>query len=90
MSQEMMDNYEVDVYLFDQKVFFDMSEIRPHIRLHHLKPFPYLFRVVPFALIYHCMPRFHFASEKPYDVAIDFSNYQQDCAFGALTVPASG
>lgn len=88
MSQEMMDNYEVDVYLFDQKVFFDMSEIRPHIRLHHLKPFPYLFRVVPFALIYHCMPRFHFALEKPYDVAIDFSNYQQDCAFGALTVPA--
>ena len=88
MSQEMMDNYEVDVYLFDQKVFFDLSEIRPHIRLHYLKPFPYLFRVVPFSLIMHCMPRFHFASDQPYDVAIDFSNYQQDCAFGALTVPA--
>jgi hypothetical protein len=39
MSQEMMDNYEVDVYLFDRKVFFDLSEIRPHIRTHYLKPF---------------------------------------------------
>ena len=88
MSQEMMDNYEVDVYLFDRKVFFDLSEIRPHIRTHYLKPFPYLFRVVPFALIMRFMPRFRFASDEPYDVAIDFSNYQQDCAFGALTVPA--
>lgn len=88
LSQEMMDDYEVDVYLFEQKVFFDLSEIRPHIRLHYLKPFPYLFRVVPFALIMRFMPRFQFASDEPYDVAIDFSNYQQDCAFGALTVPA--
>ena len=88
MSQEMMDNYEVDVYLFDRKVFFDLSEIRPHIRTHYLKPFPYMFRVVPFALIMRFMPRFHFASGEPYDIAIDFSNYRQDCAFGALTVPA--
>lgn len=88
MSQEMMDDYEVDVYLFDRKVFFDLSEIRPHIRTHYLKPFPYLFRLVPFALIMRFMPRFRFASDEPYDVAIDFSNYQQDCAFGALTVPA--
>ena len=88
MSQEMMDGYEVDVYLFDKKVFFDLSEIRPHIRLHYLTPFPYVFRVVPFSLIMHTMPRYHFATDETYDVAIDFSNYRQDCAFGALTVPA--
>ena len=88
MSLPMMDDFDVDVYLFDQRVFFDLSEIRPHIHIHYLKPFPYLFRVVPFSLIMRFMPRFHFASEQPYDVAIDFSNYQQDCAFGALTVPA--
>lgn len=88
MSQEMIKDYEVDVYLFDQNVFFDLSEIQPNVHLYFLKPFPYLFRVVPFWLIVHFMPRFHFAAEEPYDVAIDFSNYQQDCAFGALTVPA--
>lgn len=88
MSLPMMDDFDVDVYLFDQRVFFDLSEIRPHVHIHYLKPFPYLFRVVPFSLIMRFMPRFHFASEQPYDVAIDFSNYQQDCAFGALTVPA--
>ncbi|MCD8357320.1 MAG: polysaccharide pyruvyl transferase CsaB [Clostridia bacterium] len=88
MSLEAMDRYEIDVYLFDREVFFDLSAIRPHIHIHYLKAFPYYFRVVPFGAIMKLMPRFHFASEEPYDVAIDFSNYQQDCAFGALTVPA--
>ncbi len=88
MSLEAMDRYEVDVYLFERDVFFDLSSIRPHIRIHYLKSFPYFFRVVPFGLIMKLMPRFKFASDQPYDVAIDFSNYQQDCAFGALTIPA--
>lgn len=88
MSLEAMDRYEVDVYLFQKDVFFDLSAIRPHIHIHYLKPFPYYFRFVPFGAIMKFIPRFHFASDEPYDVAIDFSNYQQDCAFGALTIPA--
>lgn len=88
MSLEIMDNYDVDVYLFQKDVFFDLSGIRPHVKIHYLKPFPYYFRFIPFGAIMKLMPRFSFASQQPYDVAIDFSNYQQDCAFGALTVPA--
>ena len=88
MSLEAMDKYDVDVYLFDRDVFFDLSDIRPHIQIHYLKAFPYYFRIVPFGAIMKLMPRFKFATTEPYDVAIDFSNYQQDCAFGALTVPA--
>ena len=88
MSLEELDNYDVDVYLFHKDVFFDLSGIRPHVHIHYLKPFPYYFRFVPFGAIMKLMPRFRFASDEPYDVAIDFSNYQQDCAFGALTIPA--
>ena len=88
MSLEAIDKYDVDVYLFQKDVFFDLSGIRPHVKIHYLKPFPYYFRFVPFGAIMKCMPRFKFASDEPYDVAIDFSNYQQDCAFGALTIPA--
>lgn len=88
MSQEILDRYDVDVYLFQREIFFDLSGIRPHVNIHYLKPFPYYFRFIPFGAIMKLMPRFAFASDQPYDVAIDFSNYQQDCAFGALTIPA--
>lgn len=88
MSLEAIDDYDVDVYLFQKDVFFDLSGIRPHVKIHYLKQFPYYFRFVPFGAIMKLMPRFKFATDEPYDVAIDFSNYQQDCAFGALTVPA--
>lgn len=88
MSLPAMDDYDVDVYLFQKDVFFDLSGIRPHINIHYLKQFPYYFRFIPFGAIMKLMPRFKFVSDEPYDVAIDFSNYQQDCAFGALTIPA--
>lgn len=88
MSQPLLDRYDVDVYLFQKEVFFDLSAIRPHVHIHYLKPFPYYFRFIPFGAIMRLMPRFHFPKDVIYDVAIDFSNYQQDCAFGALTIPA--
>lgn len=81
-------NYEVDVFLFDKETFFDISSIGNNIHIHYLKPMPYLFKAIPFDIIYKlCKPDL-LVTEHEYELAIDFDSYQNATALGALKAKA--
>nr|WP_122012504.1 glycosyltransferase [Maliibacterium massiliense] len=77
--------YEVDVFLFDKETFFDI-DFPSHIHLYFLKALPYWNRLIYFDLlhIFHRRP----INTVHYDVAIDFSSYQNECALGAINAHA--
>ncbi len=76
---------EVDVFVFDDRVFFDMPK-NPNLHIIFCKPYPFLNRLVYFNILYRLAPRPR--TDKEYDVAIDFNSYRNECAIGALTVKA--
>ena len=76
---------EVDVYVFDDRVFFQMPE-HENLKIIFCKPYPFLNRLVYFELLHRFAPKP--AADKEYDVAIDFNSYRNECAVGALSVPA--
>ena len=76
---------EVDVFVFDDRMFFDMPE-HPNLNIIFCKPYPFLNRLVYFNILYRFAPRPR--TEKSYDIAIDFNSYRNECAVGALTVKA--
>ncbi len=76
---------EVDVYVFDDRVFFQMPE-HENLKIIFCKPYPFLNRLVYFELLHRFAPRP--AADKEYDVAIDFNSYRNECAIGAITVKA--
>ncbi|MBQ9269361.1 MAG: polysaccharide pyruvyl transferase CsaB [Oscillospiraceae bacterium] len=75
---------DIDLYLFDQKVFFDISALPKNVSIHYLKPFPVVTKLLPFWLVHL------FSGAYPidgwFDAAVDFDSYQHDCAHGALSV----
>lgn len=77
--------YAADVYVFDDKPFYTLPA---HDGLHVIvcRPWPYWSRFVPFDLARRLFPGVK--AERDYDVAVDFNSYSQECAAGALTVPA--
>ena len=75
----------VDVYYFDQANFFELPE-HENLRFIPCRPYPYLCRVIYFGLLRRFAPKVR--CDTQYDVAVDFNSYQNECAIGALSVPA--
>jgi glycosyltransferase involved in cell wall biosynthesis len=82
----VFENTDVEIYLFDDQVFFDISLLPENVSIHFLKPFPFLWRLFPYGVIRHIARPFPISGA--FDAAIDFNSYQHTCAFGALSVPA--
>ena len=76
---------EVDVFVYEDSVFFDMPE---NENLHYIfmKPYPFLSRLVYFNLLRAVAPKPK--TDKEYDIAIDFDSYCPECAVGATSVKA--
>ena len=72
-----LNNYLVDVYLFDKDIFFDLTGIKDNIKIHYLKPLPYWYRMVPFPILNKFVK---VDVDEQYDYVIDFDGYRQDCA----------
>ena len=75
----------VDVFVYDDKVFFDLPE-RENLNIRFMKPYPFLNRLVYFNLLRRIVPKVQ--TDKVYDIAIDFNSYRNECAIGALSVKA--
>lgn len=80
------DEFDVDVFLYDKNIFYDISSIKQNVHFHFLKPYPYWNRFVYFGLL----KMFHKkkVSQKKYDLAIDFSSYRNECAIDAINTDA--
>lgn len=76
---------EVDVYLFDDQVFFDLPE-RENLRFIFCRPYPFFCRLVYFDLLRVFTG--DYSGGKEYDVAIDFNSYRNECSVGAVNVQA--
>ena len=76
---------EVDVYVFDYTVFFEMPK-HENLNIIFRRPYPFLNRLVYFELLRRLARRP--VTDREYDVAIDFNSYRNECAIGALTVKA--
>ena len=48
MKSGILDEFEVDVFLFSDYVFYDISELPSNVQIHFLEPFPYWYRFLPF------------------------------------------
>lgn len=77
----------VDLYLFCEESFFPL---KTHENLHviYCNEYPRWNRVVYFNLVKWFSKPLPFPEGVVYDVAIDFNSYRNECAVGALTVPA--
>ena len=75
----------VDVYVFDDRPFYELAP-RENLRLIVCRPWPYGSRFVRFELARKIFPLP--ASDREYDVAVDFNSYSHECAAGALSVRA--
>lgn len=82
ICSDLLNDYDVDVYLFDSDIFYDLSEKRENIHIYFLKPFPFWCRFVPFELLRRII---HLPELGPYDYALDYDSYQQDCALYAYS-----
>ena len=76
---------QVDVFVYDDKVFFDMPR-HENLNIIFCKPYPFLNRLVYFELLHRFAPKPK--TDKEYDVAIDFNSYRNECALGAISVKA--
>jgi len=76
---------QVDVFVYDDKVFFDMPQ-RENLNIIFCKPYPYINRMVYFELLRRFAPKPKTDTE--YDLAIDFNSYRNECAVGAVSVKA--
>lgn len=79
LSSHILDNYQVDVYLFSREVFYEINGLKENIHIYFLKPFPYWFRFIPVALLMHMS--FYKEIKESYDYAFDYDSYRQECAY---------
>lgn len=79
LESPILENYEVDVYLFSKDVFYDINNLRKNIHLYYLDPFPFWFRFIPFGIIRHM--KFYSYIDKQYKYVFDFDSYRQECAY---------
>lgn len=77
----------VDLYLFHKESFFPL-EPRENLRVIYCQEYPRWNRVVYFNLVKRFARPLPVPGGVEYDVAIDFNSYRNECAVGALTVPA--
>ena len=76
---------KVDLYLFDDKCFFDLPK-HENLNIIFIKPLFWMNRLVYFDVL-----RRHVhidLPDKEYDVAIDFNSYRNECAIGAMQAKA--
>ena len=76
---------QVDVFVYDDKVFFDMPQ-HENLNIIFCKPYPYINRMMYFELLRRIAPKPKTDTE--YDIAIDFNSYRNECAVGAVSVKA--
>ncbi len=86
LSMLPSEEFEIEVFLYDKEIFYDLSQIGGNVSFHFLKPYAYWNRFIYFRIL----RLFHRKklSDKKYDLAIDFSSYRNECAIGALCVDA--
>ncbi len=82
------EEYEVDVFLFNKEIFFDLSSIKENIHIHFLAPMPYWSKAVPFDILYRICKPYADILQHEYEVAIDFDSYQNATALCALKAKA--
>ncbi len=80
--------YEVDVFLYNKEIFFDLSNFKNNIHLHFLTPMPYWTKGIPFDILYRLYTPDQEALKEEYELAIDFDSYQNATALGALKAKA--
>ena len=83
LKSHILDEYDVDVYLFSGEVFYDISSLPSNITIKYLKPFPYWCRFVPYRVLQKIYNGLQL--EKKYDYVIDFDSYQQDCSLYTIS-----
>lgn len=83
LKSHILDEYEVDVYLFSKNVFYDISSLPSNITIKYLKPFPYWCRFVPYEVLKKAYNGLQL--DKEYDYVIDFDSYQQDCSLYTIS-----
>ena len=88
ITSDVFEGCEVDVFLYDEAVFFDLSALQENIHIHYLKAMPYWSKLIPFAVIHKLCPVPSVVRSKQYDVAIDFDSYQSATALGAIKANA--
>lgn len=81
LQSNILDTYEVDVYLFSQDVFYKIKDLKTNIHIHFLKPLPYWFRFIPFRFIKKM--RLYTGIKDQYEFVFDFDSYRQECAYCA-------
>ena len=77
----------VDLYLFHKECFYQLP-VHDNLRIIHCDEYPRWNRVVYFELVKRFAKPLPIPEGVIYDVAIDFNSYRNECAVGALTVPA--
>lgn len=83
LKSHILDEYEVDVYLFSKDVFYDISLLPSNITIKYLKPFPYWCRFVPYEVLKIVYSKLQL--NKEYDYVVDFDSYQQDCSLYTIS-----
>lgn len=78
-------DYEVDVYLNQEKIFYNFVSSN-NIKIHYLKGLPFFCRFIYFDILKKLVKTYNI--DKEYDLAIDFSSYQNECALGAINCNA--
>jgi glycosyltransferase involved in cell wall biosynthesis len=76
---------DIDLYLY-RELSAAQLELPPNVTVHMQKRLPPLLRHLPFSLLFRIIPGL--SADKTYDLAIDYNGYWNECALGALTVPA--
>lgn len=79
LHSAVLQEYEVDVFLFERNIFFNIQDLPSNIQVHYRTPFPYWCRFVPFEIL-NKLSKVKTDLNKEYDLAIDFSGYSQECA----------
>ena len=85
LQQIDKNKYEIDLFLFDEKNFFN-QKIPKEVNIIYRKKSPFFSKFIYFDLLKKIKKNKY--SNKEYDVAIDFDSYQFDTAFGAISVNA--
>lgn len=84
LESPILNNFEVDIYLFSKNVFYDVSNLGTNIHLYYLNPFPYWFRFIPFCFIRRM--KFYSDVDRQYEYVFDFDSYRQECAYCAIKI----
>lgn len=87
LNSSILDQYEVDVFLFSKEIFYNINGFKKNIHIYFLKPFPYWFRFVPFSLIRKV--QYYTTVKDQYDYVFDFDSYRQECAYCTLKMKAA-